>query len=63
MPDTTRRIVVFPIPTTDLWAIVEVETSGDCHLTHLGSRFTTKSIARIAAQDLDCPVVTYPEED
>lgn len=56
------RIVVFPIPTTDLWAIVEVEASGDCRLAHLGSRFTTKSIAAIAGRDLDCPVVTYPEE-
>lgn len=57
------RIVVFPIPTTDLWVAGQVMSDGTWQHIITGSRFTTKSIAAIAARDADCPVVTYPQEN
>lgn len=58
------RIVVFPIPTTDRWAVYTVQERPDWSLTtDWPDREKAVNHAREQGRRFDCPVVTYPQED
>lgn len=58
------RIVVFPIPTTDRWAVYEVREWPDWSFTSEWSdREQAVNDARDQGRRCHCPVITYPQEN
>ena len=55
------RVVVFPIPTTDIWAIYVIPPDVDPYRIYSGCPCRDHAIEQ--AYRLGIPVVTYPEED
>ena len=64
MPDTTPRIIVFPIPTTDRWIVYKIQKWPDGSFTcEWPNRDQAVADAREQGRQYHCPVITYPEED
>lgn len=58
------RIVVFPIPTTDRWAVYKVqEWPGWSFTSEWSYREQAVNAAREQGRRYDCPVIISPEED
>lgn len=55
------RVVVFPIPTTDIWAIYVIPSDAAPYRVYSACPCRDHAIEQ--AYRLGCPVVTHPQED